>query len=147
MKVLFFSFRRQIILLFLVFGLFFCKTQAAISSPYINLINNKPAVIEHLRIQVPREYRKAWLIAEKGSWAPWLAKKKGFLGRQLFWDPQNQEATLLISWSSYEDWKSISQLEIDLVQKEFEKIASDELLIEEKENIFPLIYEGELLPQ
>ena len=73
-------------------------------------------------------------------------KKNGFLGRQLFWDPKVEEATLLIGWKSRDLWKSIPQSEINFVQQEFENIARKETG-EISGNPFPLIYEGELIPE
>ena len=100
----------------------------------------------HLKLDVPKKFKHAWLKAEEGSWEPWLLKKNGFLGRQLFWDPKDEEATLLIGWKSRDLWKSIPQSEIILVQQEFENIARKETR-EVSGNPFPLIYEGELIPE
>ena len=146
MNLYFFRTARKIVCLALVIGLFFCKTQSAYSAPEITLNNNQQVVIEHLRIKVPSVYRKEWLSAEERSWEPWLAKKNGFLGRQLLWDPQKEEATLLISWSSREKWKNIPEREIEQVQERFEKIAREKIG-KVKGNPFPLVFEGELLPQ
>ena len=106
----------------------------------------KGAIVEHLKLEVPKEFKNAWLIAEEGSWEPWLLKQDGFLGRQLFWDPNAEEATLLIGWESRGVWKNISQPEINLVQQDFEKIAREETG-QTSGNPFPLIYEGELNPE
>ena len=106
----------------------------------------KESIVEHLKLEVPKKFKNAWLKAEEGSWEPWLLKQDGFLGRQLFWDPKLEEATLLIGWESREVWKSISQLEINLVQNDFEKIARKEIG-ETSGNPFPLIFEGELNPE
>ena len=106
----------------------------------------KESIVEHLKLDVPKKYRNAWLKAEKGSWEPWLLKQDGFLGRQLFWDPKVEEATLLIGWESRAVWKKISQSEINLVQMDFEKIAREETG-QNSGNPFPLIYEGELNPE
>ena len=106
----------------------------------------KESIVEHLKLDVPRKFKNAWLKAEEGSWEPWLLKQNGFLGRQLFWDPKVEEATLLIGWESRAVWKSISQTEINLVQQEFENIARKETG-EISGNPFPLIYEGELIPE
>ena len=106
----------------------------------------KESIVEHLKLDVPKKYKNAWLKAEEGSWEPWLLKKDGFLGRQLFWDPKGEEATLLIGWQSRDLWKSIPQSEINFVQQEFEKIARKETG-ETSGNPFPLIYEGELHPE
>ena len=108
--------------------------------------DNNPIIIEHLRLHVDDQDREAWLEAERGSWEQWLAKKRGFLGRKLFWDPLREEATLMITWSSYSEWKSIPQGEIDAVQERFEELAREGTGLE-KGNPFPLIYEGELKPQ
>tara|TARA_Y100001968_G_scaffold87307_1_gene78283 strand:+ start:821 stop:1276 length:456 start_codon:yes stop_codon:yes gene_type:complete len=105
----------------------------------------KESIVEHLKLDVPKEFKNAWLKAEQGSWEPWLLKQDGFLGRQLFWDPKVEEATLLIGWESKEVWKSISQKEINFVQQDFEKIARRETG-EISGNPFPLIFEGELNP-
>ena len=104
------------------------------------------SIVEHLKLDVPKKFKNAWLKAEEGSWEPWLLKKNGFLGRQLFWDPKDEEATLLIGWKSRDLWKSIPRSEINFVQHEFENIARKETG-ETIGNPFPLIYEGELIPE
>ena len=106
----------------------------------------KESIVEHLKLEVPKKFKNAWLKAEEGSWEPWLLKQDGFLGRQLFWDPKVEEATLLIGWESRAVWKNISQTEINLVQQDFEKIARKETG-ETSGNPFPLIFEGELNPE
>ena len=106
----------------------------------------KGSIVEHLKLDVPKQFKNAWLKAEEGSWEKWLLKQDGFLGRQLFWDPKGEEATLLIGWESRSVWKKISQSEINLVQQDFEKIARNEIG-QSSGNPFPLIYEGELNPE
>ena len=106
----------------------------------------KESIVEHLKLDVPKKFKNAWLKAEEGSWEPWLLKQDGFLGRQLFWDPKSEEATLLIGWESKAVWKNISKTEINLVQQDFEKIARKETG-ETSGNPFPLIFEGELNPE
>ena len=106
----------------------------------------KDSIVEHLKLDVPKKFKHAWLKAEKASWEPWLLEQDGFLGRQLFWDPKVEEATLLIGWESRAVWKNISQREINFVQQNFEKIARKETG-ETSGNPFPLIFEGELNPE
>ena len=106
----------------------------------------KESIVEHLKLDVPKKLKNAWLKAEEGSWEQWLEKQDGFLGRQLYWDPKSEEATLLIGWESKAVWKNISQSEINLVQQDFEKIARKETG-QVIGNPFPLIYEGELNPE
>ena len=103
------------------------------------------AVVEHLRIQVPSQGRQAWLEAERGSWEPWLARQEGFIGRDLLWDPETEEGTLLIRWSSREAWKAIPEKEVEKVQERFEQLARQSTG-QKSGNPFPLVFEGELLP-
>jgi len=105
-----------------------------------------PVVVEQLRLRVPSDALQAWLEAERGSWAPWLAQQPGFMQRQLFWDPQRQEATLLIYWASRQQWQATSSEEQQQVQQRFELLARAGTG-QEQGNPFPLIFSGELLPQ
>ena len=103
------------------------------------------AVVEHLRVKVPSEARQAWLEAERGSWDPWLAEQPGFLGRELLWDGDREEGTLLIRWASREQWKQIPEAEIETVQEHFEQLAR-QATGQSQGNPFPLLFEGELQP-
>ena len=103
-------------------------------------------VLEHLRLKVPKEYKSAWLQAEEVTWGTWLQNQKGFQGRQLLWDPNSEEATVLITWASRSAWKKIPLQDIDEVQNSFEEIAR-EVTGQKSGNPFPLEFEGELLPQ
>jgi uncharacterized protein (TIGR03792 family) len=102
-------------------------------------------VVEHLRVKVPAEARQAWLEAERGSWEPWLTQQPGFLGRDLLWDPEREEGTLLIRWASRAQWKAIPLKEVEAVQERFEKLAREATGTREG-NPFPLVFEGELQP-
>ena len=99
-------------------------------------------VIEELRLKGPAASKAAWLNAEKEIWDPWLSSQEGFLGRQLFWDKEKEEALILVSWESKKLWKSIPLSEVNLIQKQFEDNVKTSLKVEE--NPFKLIYEGEL---
>ena len=99
-------------------------------------------VIEELRLKVPANAKAAWLNAEKEIWEPWLSSHDGFLGRQLFWDKEKEEALILVSWKSKKLWKSIPVSEVNVVQEKFEVNVKTALNL--RENPFELIYEGEL---
>ena len=103
------------------------------------------AVVEHLRVKVPTEARQAWLEAERGSWDPWLKQQPGYLGRDLLWDPEREEGTLLIRWASRDQWKAIPLEEVEAVQERFEQLAR-EATGTRQGNPFPLVFEGELQP-
>ena len=99
-------------------------------------------VTEELRLKVPSEAKEAWLNAEKEIWDPWLSSQDGFLGRQLFWDKEKEEALILLSWKSKKLWKSIPISEVNIVQGKFEDNVKNALNV--SKNPFELIYEGEL---
>ena len=105
----------------------------------------KGQVIEELRLQIPAELKEQWLEAEKNVWEPWLIKQDGFLGRQIFWDKDNEEALILVSWENKQLWKKISSEEVNKVQTNFENNVKKALNI--NDNPFKLIYEGELYKQ
>jgi uncharacterized protein (TIGR03792 family) len=104
------------------------------------------AVVEILRLKVPAALRAAWREAERGSWEPWLQQQPGFVDRQLFWDPVREEATLLIRWANRAAWKAIPAEEVERVQDAFEALAR-ERTGQTRGNPFPLVFEGELVPQ
>ena len=102
-------------------------------------------VIEELRLKVPADVKVAWLNAEKEIWEPWLSSQDGFMGRQLFWDKEKEEALILVNWKSKKLWKNIPMSEVSLVQDRFEDNVKAFLNV--NENPFKLIYEGELSKQ
>jgi uncharacterized protein (TIGR03792 family) len=99
-------------------------------------------VIEELRLKVPADAKAVWLNAEKEIWDPWLSSQDGFLGRQLFWDKEKEEALILVNWKSKKLWKSIPMSEVNIVQGKFEDIVKTALNV--SKNPLELIYEGEL---
>jgi len=110
------------------------------------LDNYQDAVIlEELRLSVPCEFKEVWLKAEKQIWDPWLAVQNGFLGREIFWDRDKEEALILVKWKNKKLWKSISMEEVNEIQEKFEDNVKDAL--NQSENPFKLIYEGELVKQ
>ncbi len=107
------------------------------------MINYQDAmVIEQLRLKVPADAKAVWLNAEKEIWEPWLNTQKGFLGRQLFWDKEKEEALILVNWKSKKLWKSIPMSKVNIVQEKFEDNVKKALNV--SKNPFELIYEGEL---
>ena len=99
-------------------------------------------VIEELRLKVPADAKAEWLNAEKEIWDPWLSSQDGFLGRQLFWDKEKEEALILVNWKSKKLWKSIPISEVNTIQGKFEDNVKTALNV--SKNPFELIYEGEL---
>ena len=99
-------------------------------------------VIEELRLKVPADLKALWLDAEKEIWEPWLSSQDGFLGRQLFWNKEKEEALILVNWKNKKLWKSIPISEVNKVQQKFEDNVKTALNV--SQNPFELIYEGEL---
>ena len=132
-----------LILIILVVSIFQTNFQNVKALPMANYQNG--IVIEELRLRVPAEFKEVWLKAEKKIWDPWLSSQDGFLGRQLFWDEEKEEALILVNWESKKLWKSISIKEVNEIQEEFEKNVKNSLNM--SVNPFNLIYEGELKKQ
>ena len=125
---------------FLTLLLFQSNDQIAKS---LSMDNSKVEIVyEQLRLKIPSNYKSVWLEAEKGIWEPWLSKQDGFLGRQIFWDKENEEALILLKWKNKKLWKSIQIEEVNQIQKKFEEKVLSSLNIDE--NPFELIFEGEL---
>ena len=133
-KNLFFVF---FFLLFFIYQINTHITEAIAMDQY-----KKEFVTEELRLKVPAQYKEVWLKAEKQIWDPWLSSQVGFLGRQLFWDKEKEEALILVNWQSKKLWKSIPMSEVNILQEKFENNVKTALKL--SENPFVLIYEGEL---
>ena len=103
--------------------------------------HSKP-IVEELRLKVPSDFKEVWLNAEKKIWDPWLSAQDGYLGREIFWDKEKEEALILVNWKNKKLWKSISMEEVNEIQKEFENEVKISLNV--SENPFKLIFEGEL---
>ena len=120
-----------------------------INSPILNALPmdtyQTELVTEELRLKIPSEFKKIWLQAEKEVWEPWLSIQDGFLGRQIFWDKEKEEALILVNWENKKLWKSISMNEVNEIQEKFEENVKTSL--NTNVNPFELIYEGELVKQ
>ena len=75
--------------------------------------------VEMLRLAVPATLREAWLNAEAEVWKPWLEQQPAYLGRDLYWDPQQEQAQVLIRWRSQQEWKAVTEGEVAAVQARF----------------------------
>ena len=102
-------------------------------------------ITEELRLKVPSGLKEVWLEAEKKIWEHWLSEQDGFLGRQIFWDKDKEEALILVNWKNKKLWKAISMKEVNQLQEQFEEKVKKSLNV--NENPFKLIYEGELYNQ
>lgn len=72
-----------------------------------------------LRLAVPVALRDTWLNVEAEVWKPWLEEQPAYLGRDLYWDPQQEQAQVLIRWRSQQEWEGITEEEVAAVQARF----------------------------
>ncbi len=135
-KIKYFSF---LCISFFIF-FFLCNAQIINALSMNNYQNEK--ITEELRLRVPSDFKEVWLSAEKKIWEPWLNIQNGFIGRQIFWNKEKEEALILVNWENKKLWKSISMNEVNEIQERFEENVKKSLNL--KENPFILIYEGEL---
>ena len=133
---------KQLFLLLILISILIFQTEIQNLKAFTMENNQNEVVIEELRIKVPSDYKKVWLMAEKKIWDPWLSIQDGFLGRQLFWNKDKEEALILVNWKSKKLWKSIPMSEVNVVQQKFEDNVKAALNV--GDNPFELIYEGEL---
>ena len=135
---------RWISLVFIVLvASFQYNSPSVIAETMINIKDNP--ITEELRLKVPSKYKDNWIKAEKKVWEPWLANKKGFLGREIFYNKDKEEALVLVKWANKKLWKSISVKEVNEIQSIFEENVKNDLKLDT--NPFELIDEGELYVQ
>ena len=132
----------SLVLIFLVVSLQY--NFASVSALNMDSIKEN-LIIEELRLRVPSQYKDNWINAEKEVWEPWLANKKGFLGREIFYNKEKEEALVLVKWANKSLWKSISVKEVNEIQSIFEENVKNDLKLDS--NPFELIDEGELYVQ
>lgn len=93
-------------------------------------------VIEWLKIQVKPELREKYIQKEVEIWNPALAKYPGFLGKEIWINPEkSNEVISIIRWETREAWKSIPEAEIQEITKKFDEAmaSNDYEMIEQSE--------------
>ena len=135
--------RNSLNLFIAIYFVFQFNTQTLIAKTMHDYENAK--IIEELRLKVPAEFKDTWRKAEKEVWEPWLAKKEGFLGRDIFYNEEKEEALLLVNWQSRKLWKNIAKKDVDSIQNIFEESIKTSL--NKETSPFKLVYEGELYKQ
>lgn len=77
-------------------------------------------IIELLRVKVPPAQREKYIQKDAEIWTTALAKYPGFLGKEIWINPNDPtEVVLIIQWATKEDWKAVPQAEIDAIDQEF----------------------------
>lgn len=77
-------------------------------------------VIEWLKVQVDADKREQFVQVDARIWTPALSKYPGFLGKEVWINPENlSELVLVIRWESFEKWYSIPAEELKQIEAEF----------------------------
>lgn len=80
----------------------------------------KSVIIELLKVRIPPEQREKYIQKDAEIWTAALAKHRGFLGKEVWINPNDStEVVLVIQWATKEDWKAISQIELEDIERKF----------------------------
>ncbi|MEG5033938.1 TIGR03792 family protein [Microcoleus sp. AT3-D2] len=70
-------------------------------------------VIEWLKFKVSQEKWEQFIQRDQEVWTAGLKNWDGFLGKEIWVDPVENEVVMLIRWETREKWKSVPQSTID----------------------------------
>ena len=102
-------------------------------------------VVEVLQMPVRAEQRQCWLDAEASQWEPWLEQQDGYRGRELLWDPEREQAVVLVGWQSQQQWDAIPASSIGSTEEAFNAQLRDCLGVSDQQPL-PLQRAGALKP-
>ena len=111
----------------------------------IQPLDPSAAVVEVLQMPVSTAQRQCWLEAEAGQWEPWLEQQAGYRGRDLLWDPERQQAVVLVGWQSQQQWDAIPASSIGSTEEAFNAQLRDCLVVSDQQPL-PLQRAGVLKP-
>ena len=70
-------------------------------------------VIEWLKFRVSPELREKFIQKDSEIWTATLSQYPGFLGKEIWINPEQSEVVMFIRWKTREHWKSVPQSVID----------------------------------
>ena len=111
----------------------------------IQPLDPSAAVVEVLQMPVRSQQRQCWLEAEANQWEPWLEQQDGYRGRDLLWDPERQQAVVLVGWQSQQQWDAIPASSIGSTEEAFNAQLRDCLGVSDQQPL-PLQRAGALKP-
>lgn len=77
-------------------------------------------VIELLKVKVVPQLREQYIQKDAEIWTQALAKLAGFLSKEIWLNPHEPgEVILIIRWASREQWKSISNDVLKVLEQQF----------------------------
>lgn len=92
-------------------------------------------VIEWLKFKVPAEVREKFIQKDGEIWTPALAKSPGFLGKEVWLNPNaSDELVLVIHWQTREAWSAVPS---DLLEE------TDRQFAREMGAVYPIVEAGE----
>lgn len=92
-------------------------------------------VIEWLRVSVSPELRERYIQKDAEIWTSMLAQHPGFLGKEVWINPETQnEVILIIRWASLEAWKAVPAEQLAQTDQQFnEEFGGQHQIIEAAE--------------
>ncbi|MBZ8180787.1 TIGR03792 family protein [Oscillatoria salina] len=83
-------------------------------------------VIEWLRIKVAPEAREKYIQKDAEIWTPMLTRYPGFLGKEVWLNPEKaDEVVLIIRWRTRQEWSSVPIEDITETEKQFDEAMGD----------------------
>ncbi|MEO0947608.1 MAG: TIGR03792 family protein [Cyanobacteria bacterium J06641_5] len=85
-----------------------------------------PVVIEWLEFRVAAGFREEFVRIDERIWTAALMRYPGFIGKEVWLDPgADDRLVLVIRWHSRAQWKAIPEVELTMIQKEFDLAVGD----------------------
>lgn len=76
--------------------------------------------IEWLKFRVSPELREKFIQMEEEIWTSMLAKCPGFLGKEIWINPEvPEEVAIVIRWRTLQEWQSVPQELLESTEAEF----------------------------
>ncbi|MEA5583563.1 TIGR03792 family protein [Nodularia harveyana UHCC-0300] len=92
-------------------------------------------VIELLKFQVAPEVREIYIQQDAEIWTAGLAKYPGFLGKEVWINPNDPtELILIVRWATKEQWEAIPPEDLQLIEQKFTAVMGKS---------YPIIESGE----
>ncbi|BAZ38188.1 hypothetical protein NIES4101_41240 [Calothrix sp. NIES-4101] len=78
-------------------------------------------VVELLKFKVPLEQQAEYIQKDAQIWTASLARYPGFLGKEVWIDPNlPEEVTFVIHWATRDDWKAIPEQDLNAISQRFD---------------------------
>ncbi|MBD2363913.1 TIGR03792 family protein [Anabaena minutissima FACHB-250] len=92
-------------------------------------------VIEFLKFKVTPGTREDYLQQDAAIWTTVLAKYPGFLGKEVWINPQDStEIIFIIRWATKEQWQAIPLEDLQAIEQKFaQAVGNTYELVESKE--------------